>query len=157
MAASMPAAQLGAIMSSNKRVKQPEFPTTRYKADGTTVTSRGSGGTVGSATVNSIGSFYDKMINQESVPSFDELAQGIRGARKNSLLSSTLRDQPMGYGAGVMSSYINAATGMLDERSANAYNAEGEALIDKYGAKFMKRPVGKAPAMNKWVGKRLFE
>jgi hypothetical protein len=44
---------------------------------------------------------------------------------------------------------------MLDsDRIANAYQAEVEGLIDQYGSKFLRKPVGKAPAMNKWVGRR---
>lgn len=153
-AAAEPAAQLGMIMDGTKKVKQPVYPTTRYAADGTMRTTKGKSGNVGSRTVNAIGGFYDSLINKEEYPSFDELQHNLNTAGKKSLIGTQLANQPLGIAASNASGLYGAAFSALPSAAANAYQAEVEGLIDLYGSKFLKKPVGKAPAMNKWIGRR---
>jgi hypothetical protein len=154
--AAAPAAQLGTIMDGTKRAKQPVYPTTKYKADGSVKTTKGQSGNIGSLTVNSIGNYYDRAINKETTPTYGELIHNLDRAGKNSLLGTQVGGtNPLGIAATNASNLYSAAFSMLDsDRIANAYQAEVEGLIDQYGSKFLRKPVGKAPAMNKWVGRR---
>ena len=149
-----PAAALGMLMNGTQRVKQPVYPSTHYAADGSYHTTKGKSGNVGSTTVNSIGDFYDSAINKESYPTYGELIHNLDRAGKNSLIGTQLTNQPLGYAAQNASNLYSAAFSTLAPQTANAYQAEVEGLIDQYGSKFLRKPVGKAPAMNKWIGKR---
>lgn len=154
--AAEPASQLGTILSGTKRVKQPVYPSSHYsQSAGGYVSSKGKSGNVGSTTVNSLGNFYDRAINKESYPTFGELIHNLDTAGKRSLIGTQLGGTvPLGYAAQNASNLYSAAFSTLPSDTAAAYGAEVEGLIDKYGSKFLKKPVGKAPAMNKWVGKR---
>lgn len=154
--AAEPAAQLGMLMDGTKRAKQPVYPTTRYGADGSMKTTKGKSGNIGSLTVNSIGNYYDRAINKESTPTYEELIGNMNSAGKKSLIGTQVGGtNPLGLAATNASNLYSAAFGQLDSaKTANAYQMEVEGLIDQYGSKFLRKPVGKAPAMNKWIGRR---
>ena len=155
--ASMPLGQMATIMSSTKTSRSPEYPTTRYRKDGSVKQNKGDGGTIGSDTVNAIGGYVNQVANQERVPTFDQVAAQLRGTKKNSLLGMTVGNQPVGYGLSALQSTIDAGLSeTLDPRSAAAYSQEAAALINRYGARGMRRDVGKGGNAVRQISRRLF-
>ena len=156
-AATAPAGAMATIMSSRQRVKEPTYPTTRYRPDGTTVERPGRGGNVGSTTVNAIGDYYNNFLNKEQVPTFDQVANQLTHAKKNSLIGMQVNQQPAGYGLSALQGIIDAGLSeTLDPRSAAAYSAEASALIDRMGSRLIKKPVGRGGNIAKKVSRRLF-
>lgn len=136
MLADAPAAQLGSILNADKRVKPQDAL---------------------SSQINGVGNFYDAAANGLQWPTFEELSTGLTHAKKRSALGQSLHNQPVSLATQTYSSLLNAALdSSLPAQTAAAYSEQADALMDEYGAKFMRRPPNRTPPINRWVGRRLF-
>jgi hypothetical protein len=145
MASSAPAYQLALLGTGNKRAT-PRNSLSNY--------------------VGGLENVYSGMINKGAYPDFNQLTNQLTSAKRNSALGQLVKPKPDAYGnyyesplgqaQSVMSSLIGAVGSTLDDRAAAAYQRTGEGLIDKYGAKFIKKDPKKMPMITKWVGRKLY-
>lgn len=150
--ASMPLGQLALLQGAHKRTT-PLTSTSDY--------------------VNALHRTTSNIVNQEQLPSFDQMMHDLTHAKRNSVLGTQLQPQvpeswtqypgqtkknyqwytpPLQTALGTVSSVLGAATSLgLDDRSAAAVMSYANGQLDKYGAKMAKKP----PYRLKDLGRKL--
>lgn len=107
--------------------------------------------------VNNLAKFYGDVASRGDLPDYDQMVRALNTARAKSPLGAQFKDQPIGFAADTYESFVNAIVGSsgLDPSVARARAEQASDLIDQYGSRYLRRPVKKAPPINRWVGQRM--
>lgn len=106
--------------------------------------------------VNNLAKFYRDVAGTGDLPDYDRMVRNLATAKGRSPLGAQFKNQPLGVAADTYESFVSAIMGSsgLDPSVARARMQHANALIDRYGSRFLKKPAKKAPPINRWVGKR---